>query len=476
MKKNKLTYILAIILYAFGFIATAQVKAEFLPDYKASLQTMISSGSDMPFWMTANQNGIYSKHNSAYQLSQLSFRRNIDRDSLKNWGYTYGTSMVYAYAGSSDFQANEYWFGVRFRSIILKAGATSEPVLYNGLSSTNGNMYNSGNARPVPGLSLSSNGYIPFFIAKKWFSIKFNYEEGLLKDKRYVSDAHLHHKNLYLKGILSPSLSLEIGIEHYVFWGGNSPTYGQLPGKNEYLRYIFGLAGGSSATLNDQMNAAGNQLGSYNLKLKKEWQNTSATFYWNHPFEDRSGMELDNLRDGLWGIHLVSKNKNAFITDILYEYMYTLNQSGSYHMRPAPTPDNPDRLTGRGRDNYFNHSIYPSGFTHYQQMIGSPLFVPVTGADGISSGFASNRMWMHHLGFSGRFGSGFFWKTITTWSRNFGTYGAVYPDPLDEFSFLAECRYEGEKLPFKVKAGIAGDYGSRFEKRSGSYLGVEINF
>ncbi len=476
MQKNKLIYILTIFLYAFSSMATAQGKAEFLPDYKASLQTMISSGNDIPFWMTANQNGIYSKHNSAYQLSQFSFRRNIDRDSLKNWGYTYGTNMVYGYAGNSDFQANEYWLGARFRSIILKAGAMTEPVLYNGLSSTNGNMYNSGNARPVPGLSLSSNGYIPFFIAKKWFSIKFKYEEGLLKDKRYVLNAHLHHKNLYLKGILSPSLSLAIGIEHYVFWGGNSPTYGKFPGQKDYLRYVFGLAGGSGSDVKDQANAAGNQLGSYNLKLRKDLKNMNATLYWNHPFEDRSGMELDNLRDGLWGIHLATKRKEAFITDVLYEYMYTLNQSGSYHLIPAPTPDNPDRLTGRGRDNYFNNWAYPSGFIHYNRMIGTPLFVAEIGADGTSTGFRSTRMWMHHLGISGQFGSGFFWKTLTTWSRNFGTYDSVYPDPLDEFSFLAECRYEGEKLPFKVKAGIAGDYGSRFEKRSGSYLGVEINF
>jgi len=75
-------------------------------------------------------------------------------------------------------------FEYRFHQLILKAGAQSDPIIYGGLSSTNGNMFRSRNARPVPGLSLSTNGYIPFLFAKKWFSFRFLYEEGILKDKQ----------------------------------------------------------------------------------------------------------------------------------------------------------------------------------------------------------------------------------------------------------------------------------------------------
>ena len=109
-------------------------------------------------------------------------------------------------------------------------------------------------------------------------------------------------------------------------------------------------------------------------------------------------------------------------------------------------------------------------------MKGSPLFVPKIGADGISKGFESNRMWMHHLGISGSLHNGFFWKSLVTWSSNFGTYTNFYPNPLDEFSFLAEGSYKGSKFPFAVKAGVAGDYGDRFEQRIGGYLGIEFNF
>jgi len=476
LKINKAKSVILIILTILSIPMMAQQKDGFEPDFRLSQTSAVSSGEDLPFWMTSNQNGVYALHNSSYLLFQAGINRSLDRDNQKKWGYTYGANMVYGLAGTSDFQPNEYWLGFRFHQLILKAGAQSDPILYGGLSSTNGNMYRSRNARPVPGLSLSTNGYIPFLFAKKWFSWRFLYEEGILKDKQFVTDAHLHHKNLHLRAALSPSLSLSIGLEHYVFWGGYSPTYEQLPEWSQYFRYVAGLSGGEGAAANDQMNASGNQLGSYNLEIKKDWATTSATFYWNHPYEDRSGREFANMPDGLWGIHVTTKNRTALITDVVYEYMNTRNQSGSIAPHLSPTTENPNRMTGRGVDTYFNHMVYPSGYIHYNRMIGTPIFIPTIGPDGISMGFSDTRFIMHHIGISGTLGNGFFWKSLLTASRDFGNYGKVYPDPLNEFSFLAEGRYNGAKLPFIVKAGLAGDSGTRFENRLGGYLGIEFNF
>jgi hypothetical protein len=451
-----------LILSLFNLPLFAQDKLGFVPDFSISQTTLVSSGNDLPFWMTSNINGVITLHNPGYLLFQAGFDRGTERDSLQKWGYTYGGNMVYGLGGGSGFHPNEYWFGARFRWLMFKAGAQADPVNNGGLSSTNGNMYRSRNARPVPGLSLSTTGYIPFFFAKKWFSFRCLYEEGILLDQQSVKNAHLHHKNLHLRGIISPSLSVTLGFDHYVFWGGYSDTYGQLPGWNEYFRYILGMKGGQEATLSDQINVAGNGLGNYSLELKKEWSSVTASLYWNHPFEDRSGMELANLRDGLWGIHLSKKKREAIITDFVYEYLYTLHQSGSEGIR--------------GRDSYFNHGEYTSGFTYFQRMMGTPLFVPVIGTDGISKGFNSDRMWMHHLGLSGVISKCLSWKSLMTWSRNFGTFGNIYPAPLDEISFLTEFIYTTSKLPFALKAGAAGDYGDRFEKRYGGYLGIGIHF
>ena len=456
--------ILLLSLVALTFPLSAQEKNGLAPQVSLKETTLVSSGNDLPFWMSSNQNGTISLHNPTYLLFQAGIRRGLERDSLKKWGYTYGGNLVYGLAGGTNFQPNQYWFGVRYRSIILKAGAESDPVTYGGLSSTNGNIDNSGNARPVPGLRVSTKGYLPFLFAKKWFSFRFQYEEGFLGlDKQAVTNAHLHHKNLYLRNRLSPTLVLTVGVEHYVFWGGNSPVLGQQPGWNEYFRYVLGRKGGKSATINDQLNQAGNGLGIYNVGLTKDWPTCILSFYWNHPFEVPSDTGLSNTTDGLFGIYVGKKEKKSFFTDFVYEFMHTNGRMRN------------NLNTNSGSSEYFNHGEYTSGFTYFQRMMGSPLFVPKIGADGISRGFESNMMWMHHLGLGGTLGSGFTWKTLLTLSRNFGRPWNLYPKPLDECSVLFESSFATPKLPFALKAGIAGDYGTRFEHRYGGYLGISFH-
>ena len=89
----------------------AQQKIGFTPDFRLSQTTAVSSGEDLPFWMTSNQNGIYTLHNSSYMLFQAGLNRSLDRDTLKKWGYTYGANMVYGFAGTSDFMRLliNYW-------------------------------------------------------------------------------------------------------------------------------------------------------------------------------------------------------------------------------------------------------------------------------------------------------------------------------------------------------------------------------
>ncbi len=477
--------IVSLLVYSGLFAQEKRGKT----DFNVSFNTYLSSGNDLPFWLTANQNGVFSMQNHNYQLMQAGFSKNFAPDSVSNWSCTWGGNLVYGYTGKSDFQANQYWFGLRHKWFVIKAGVQADPILYGGLSSTNGNLDRSNNARPLPGISLSTDNFVPFLFWGKWLSFKAEYEEKLFSDHAFVKDAHLHHKSLYGKATLTQNWSVTAGLEHFVLWGGTSPTEGEMPGISQYFNYIFGLKAGPGAFVDDRINRAGNQLGIYSLEIKKEWTKSNITLYWNHPFEDRSGMEMANLRDGLWGIHLNKNDESTLITDFVYEYMNTQNQSGSIHHLSAPTPDNPGRITGRGRDNYFDHYIYRS-FTYYNRMMGTPLFVPRIGADGKADGFESTRMWMHHIGIKGACGSGIYWKTMLTWSRNFGVYndsfpwshifspttGSSYPIPLDEFSFQGELNYRGNKLPFELNAGIAGDYGYRFQKRIGGYAGICYRF
>ncbi len=465
----KSLFLVLLLMIASG-VYSQELKSN-LPEIKASMGSYVSSGEDLPFWMTSNQNGIFTFHHSSYQLIQLGFERPLAKDSLKNWDLFYGTNLVYGFSGkTSDFQFNQYWIGTRYKWLILKAGAKPEPVLYNGLSSTNGNMDWSNNSRSVPGISLSTNGYIPFFFAKKWFSFKALYAENLLNDRRFVDNPHLHRKSLIGRASFG-SINLSMGLDHWVYWGGTSPVYGKLPGFDNYFRYIVALKGGANSPNNERNNASGNSLGIYLFTFEKDFHNSKLTFYYNHPFEDRSGLEMDNAPDGLWGLHFGLKRKNI-LSDFVYEFQNTTNQSGTYNMVEV---GNTGRFTGRGNDNYFNNWIYKSGHVYYNHMMGSPVFVPVIDANGISKGFDNTRILLHHIGLSGWLNERLTWRSLISFSRSFGTYdpeGVRYDPPLDQLSFLTECGFIFKNLPLRFNAGVAGDYGNRFEKRMGAYAGL----
>ncbi len=466
---NKLIpFLLLLLITSTGF---TQVKSPLKPQISLDIKSYASTGNDLPFWFTSNQRGAISQTNSTYQLGQLQLTRAFE---AKNTGFdfSYGTSLIYGYGENSQKQINQYFAGIRFKKITLSLGAQSDSIRYGGLSSTNGNMFASNNARPIPGIKISSYKWISTPLLGKYLFFRFAFEEQLLDNDRLVQHAHLHHKNLYFR-YHKNGWKISGGIEHYAFWGGVHPTQGQLPEDfSGYLRSITGLSGGSNAPVMDQINAAGNQEGTYILEIEKQFKNSSLHFYWNHLFDDRSGMEMQNWRDGLWGLHW--KKEKGFLTDILYEFMYTKHQSGSYHL--IPDPDHEGKRTGRGKDNYFNHNIYSSGLVSKGRMAGTPLFIPISDANGISTGYASTRMWMHHFGVKGILFSDLYWKGLINYSRNFGTYNTPYNKPLNQFSFLVEFNYKRKQLPFEVNCGISGDYGDRFENRTGIYLGINRKF
>lgn len=90
--------------------------------------------------------------------------------------------------------------------------------------------------------------------------------------------------------------------------------------------------------------------------------------------------------------------KNNFVDKFVYEYLYTKSQSGPvYHDH---TPSVEDQISAV--DNYYNHGIY-SGWQHWGQAIGNPLYrSPLYRNDGTFM-FSSNRFIAHHLVLRGIF-------------------------------------------------------------------------
>ena len=454
---------------SFGFTVLFISGQAQHPDLSVSLHTNLSSGSDLPFWMVSNQNGVYSLSGSSYQLAQFSLQKRMNPDSDRDWDFSYGANLVYGYANESDWMVNQYWAGVRYHWLELEAGARSNQVIYSGLSSTNGDVLWSNNSRPLPGIRIGTNSYIPLAKNNKWLFVKMDYEELLMDDHRLHQNVHLHHKDLFFKIDLSSSWEMEAGLDHWVQWGGEGIFKNdQSVSFTDYLRYVTGQSGDGDFNPGEQNNAAGNHMGAYHLKVKKEEHNCRIAFYWNHLFDDASGREMANWEDGLWGFYWERKQEHPVFKAALYEFMNTKDQSGNYWHHDS------NQTGGRGKDDYFNHFLYQSGWVGYGRMMGTPFFVPTLDKNGIPSGFKSTRMIVHHLGVRGNISSSLSWKSLCSWSRNYGTFfhPEDFPSLVDEFSCLVDLIYDSENLPFAINIGLAADTGERFEERLGAYLGI----
>ncbi len=307
----------------------------------------------------------------------------------------------------------------------IKIGRWSESLTSESILST-GSLIRGKNSIPIPQISLLLPNYKKIQILETQFYIKGGYSHGWLSKGNYIKAPFLHEKYFYLKKEFNNDLELEAGIFHEAIWGGETIEYGFQPqGFTDYLRVVFGKSASKNAYLGEQINVLGNHLGVWDIAITKNYKLTKYKFYFQHPFEDKSGAfqyffdELKELKlsknsfDGLFGFEVDSKKRKLFST-IVYEYLNTMFQSGSLSASRSDST--------YGRDNYFNHYIYQSGWTYKNRMIGNPLFTVGSSSSKDQIYITNNRIKSHHIGISGYLNSKIRYKILVTKSKNYGTY------------------------------------------------------
>ncbi len=424
-----------------------------------SSSTLAGTNDKLPFWLWANQLGRYDQASDFIQNFRLEGK--FDK-ALGNSAFSFqsGASLDLLLSSQNEFRFTELYGGISWKILQLTAGAFADPALYDGLSSTNGNLAASLNARPHPKIRAGFSRFVKIFPG---FSINGFYEEGLLNDNRYVKDTHLHRKSLYLRFGNAKSIQVTGGMEHFVMWWGTHPEYGKLQGWEAYFNYVLGKSGNGDALATDQANVSGNSFGSYQLEIRKDWNHVSAAFYLSHPFDDRSGMEWDNYRDNLIGFYITNARTEALIHSFVVEYFSTKHQSGSYHLVSQPD----GTLRGRGLDNYFNHGVYRSGVTYHEMAMVNPLIGPVRRNENVALGFESTRFSGFHIGILGNLTQNLSWKGKLTYSKHLGQYKGenenTYDPPRKQGAALLELNWHPEKLPFVLGASAAIDHGSLYD-------------
>lgn len=450
--------------------------------YDVSLQTNVSAEDNLAFWQVSNKYGIVPNATNGIAYVGL-FSGFTEKHAID---FSYGLSAA---GFVSDLKnkviLDEAFISAKWKFFRLDLGLIHPETEYNGISSTNGNLILSDNARSMPGINLHTD-YFSFPFIKRFLEFKANWAEYWMNDKRFVDNTMLHTKSVYVKIKPIKSLELIAGFQHFAQWNGTSrnPKIGTQPdGLKNYFKMFFGKSGGDDASVNDQLNLLGNHLGRQHYKINYLHKNFTLSVYLDRPFEDKSGLQMRAFPDGLWGIYYGNKkNPRAWFTDLIYECSYTKYQCGPYHDLPDPDntsgrdPNDPwyGHLMLGGNDDYFNNSIYESGWTYHGYTIGSPFLTPYQpDAEGITRGIRNNRVVAHYIGMKGYFLHKIPYALRASYSMNYGRYNHPLSEKPRQVSLGLEAGIPPiKKLPFKIDLGLYGDFGELFPNNVGFTLKI----
>ncbi len=217
---------------------------------------------------------------------------------------------------------------------------------------SSGSMLIGKNALPLPKIGLLGEYRI-----KKKNRFKFSYgisHSVLDKNDFYNEPPYIHEKFLYL---IKNENNYEygFGFVHEAMWGGSTYLNGKFPSSfNDFLK-VFISADGEKVEGQPHTNALGNHLGIWDFYYSKKNKSNVLKFYYQHFFEDTSGLRFQNRFDGLWGFEY--KNLHSKL-NYIFEYIDTSSQ---------------DRDPPYINENYYNHSEYKLGWSYKGYVIGNPF-------------------------------------------------------------------------------------------------------
>jgi len=379
-----------------------------------SINTRFSGGSGKyaPFLSTANQYDRFS-----FTPNSLAIWGMAHKELTKTRDFDYGFGLELD--GNVDktqnrFFADEYYIQGKIYFMNMYAGSKREVFGNQDPEMSSGGMLWSQNSRPIPKISIETNGYIHVPYTKGFLAVKGGLSHGWFDNNAYMKNLLLHHKYAYLRLGGSFPLTVNYGIQHVAQWGGESSKYGTMPVTlDNYLRIFMGKNGGSSATQSDQINTLGNHIISQNLGLDLNMKDIIVSLYWQNLTEDPPFHFITstmNVQDGLWGLSVKFPKFNLFHAFVL-EYMNTTDQSGPWH--------DLDGVIYGGADGYYQNGQIPQGWSYNGMTIGNPWITsPKYNQDG-SLSTTNNIVRLYYFSGKGEYKS-LNYRLTLAYSENFG--------------------------------------------------------
>ncbi|MBO4263502.1 MAG: hypothetical protein J5871_02330, partial [Bacteroidales bacterium] len=421
----------------------------------------LSNAGVMPFWATANQYGIMPETSGTMTWMQAASQFDGSKTLQWRWGVSAAvTQDDFALQRPNDFlhTVDELYASLRWKVLTLDVGFKHRPQDFmaaspalGSLSSIGGSLLWSGNSREMPGYRITLSPWsVPG--TQGHLQLLGSWGDFSTTDTRFVQGCLVHAMQFALR-LRFGGFSFTGGIDHAAQWAGVSrnPLVGRQPsGFGDYLRICIGATAGASGTASDRQNALGNHLGAIQLRFDYQGNGWQVTARHESPYEDRSGMRFQNFPDGVNTLAFRFDDKDRWVSDILYEFHYTKNQSGTverFYLTPEQVEQykddprlyryseaEPYGLIVGGGDDYSNNGEYKSGWTAYGRSVGNPLFFPTGTRAGTWSpvgetlGVENNRLLAHHFALSGKLFRKVPYKLLLTYSLNYGRYRGPY-DP-----------------------------------------------
>ena len=244
---------------------------------------------------------------------------------------------------------------------------------------SSGSMLVSHNAEPMPKIGLFTSRSIK---KNQHINFEFGIANGIFdKNEFYTNRPFLHEKFIYIN-VVKPGHEFGVGFVHEAMWGGSTVLLGDQPQKIKDFFKVFISADGPLKDGQPHANALGNHLGIWDFYYKKNINDYTIKLYYQHFFEDTSGLRFANKWDGLWGLELINYIPK---TNILFEYLDTTNQF-----------INPPYVA----ESYYNHGEYRGGWSYKNYTIGNPFLNHV----------GPNPLNVIHMGINGPVSNDYFYQ------------------------------------------------------------------
>lgn len=314
-------------------------------------------GEELPFWIWANNRGKVEPGSSSLLLDI----RNLDYGVGKGDFFIKGTADITGHISeNSSLNVSQVYLTTSYKGLKVRTGRF---FLEQGLNSSDlgiGSMLISRNASSFPGIELSTKSFLGLPYTNGIIKYNIGFGNFWFDEKRYIDNAKLHTKFLYLQLHLG-SFKFNGGLIHNVFWGGTTPDGFNIGDSfSDFSRVVFALPSSKDFRFQgESTNALGNTLAAYDGEI--EWNDNNIKVNITRLFflEDKSNIMLRSFWDGQWSVNIELKN-NTTLKRIRYDQMYTIRQ---------------DAVDGQpgGRANYYGHYLYRSGWTYRERVIGNPF-------------------------------------------------------------------------------------------------------